>query len=402
MRSCFMLTLALLSSALVPREAAAVPIVVTAAQAAAAAKSEAGTGVCVTAVHLSSFNTLTDPTVAGFYVGQPVGMSNVDGKISLPVSTVNFHNGDPKAIADFANPQPLPFSSLAGAARPGNDQNIALRARGYLNVQSPAVYTFGVQADDGYRLLVGGAQIMQSMFTGASLHDSRQVRFLAAGLYPIELVYFQQTGAAVIGLAKSSLPADVEVASATAALPMTFQPLAGAELFPALAGQPSCSECRNDADCGPSGGQYCRDGLCQGCLVSARCGASCMPCPASLPACGGTQCVECSPTDTHVCDAQGNLCINNVCTGCTADDQCGTGKICDHRFWSVHRPSQRPVFGWLQRGPDDQRERFRAAHAWSSISVGTFFFRAAYRWPAAGAERAGAALGLRSADCGAR
>ena len=64
----------------------------------------------------------------------------------------------------------------------------------------------------------------------------------------------------MIGLAKSA-QADVEVSAATSALPASFQLLSAAELFPALAGQPSCTECKAAADCGS--GQYCRDGLCQ-------------------------------------------------------------------------------------------------------------------------------------------
>lgn len=331
MHRCLAILSLLVLAALTPQESLAAPIVVTPAQAAAAAKSGAGTGACATAVHLASFNTLTSPGVAAFYVSQSPGMSSVDGKISLPVSVVNFRNADPKAVSDFQGAQPLPFSSLAGSPKAGNDQNIAMRVRGYLNVRDAATYTFGVQADDGYRLSIGGILILQSTVTGASLHDSRQVQFTGPGLFSLELVYFQQTGPGVVALARAPR-VDVEVTATPTALPASFKLVDASELFSALVGTGSCRECQVDADCGANAGQYCRDGLCQGCLVGARCGASCTTCPAGLPACSGTQCSECSPEDTHVCDLKGWLCINNACTPCISDAQCATGQICDSAF----------------------------------------------------------------------
>ena len=331
MRRCVVIGLALVVAALLPRGAFAAPVVIGPAQAAAVAKSGAGMGACATAVHLSSFNTLTNPGVAAFYVSQASGSSSIDGKISLAINAVNFRNGDPKTVADFSGAQPLPFSSLPGAAQPGNNQNIAMRVRGYLNVRSAATYTFGVQADDGYRLSIGGILISQSTATGASLHDSRQVQFTGSGLYPIELVYFQQTGPGVVALARAP-GIDVEVSSTPTALPASFKLLDPADLFTALVGKGSCGECQVDADCGAGSGQYCRDGLCQGCLVGSHCGATCMQCPTELPACSGTQCTECSAEDTHVCDLKGLLCINNACTPCSSDSQCETGKICDSAF----------------------------------------------------------------------
>jgi outer membrane protein OmpA-like peptidoglycan-associated protein len=304
----------------------AAPVVIVPAQAAAPAKTASGSGACATAVHLSSFYTLRSPAAASFYVSQPQGMNTVDGKISLQTGPVHFVNGS--MLSDFQSPQPLPFSSLPGAVAANDGQNTAMRVRGYVNVRAAATYTFGVQADDGYELTIAGTSILQSMFTGASLHDSRQVQFQAPGLYPFELVYFQQTGAAVIALAKSQ-QADVEVSAAPNALPASFELVPAAELFSALAGTSNCTECQRDADCGTNNGTYCRDGLCQGCVLGARCGLTCQQCDAATPACSGTACVECSADDTSLCDAKGFLCISNACVRCGSDNQCGTGKICD-------------------------------------------------------------------------
>lgn len=376
MHRCLAILGLLLVSVLLPQESLAAPIVVTPAQAAAAAKSSVGTGACATAVHLASFNTLTSPGVAAFYVSQSPGMSSVDGKISLPVSAVNFRNADPKASSDFPGAQPLPFSSLAGSPKAGNDQNIAMRVRGYLNITSAATYTFGVQADDGYRLSIGGILILQSTVTGASLHDSRQVQFTGPGLFSLELVYFQQTGPGILALARAPR-VDVEVTATPTALPASFQLVDSSELFSALVGTGSCRECQIDADCGVNAGQYCRDGLCQGCLVGARCGASCTTCPAALPACSGTQCSECSPEDTHICDLKGLLCINNACTPCISDAQCATGQICDSAFGQcIVRPNIQYSGGCSSTpaGPGPGSGALFAA-----LLVGLFFFGARTR-----------------------
>jgi outer membrane protein OmpA-like peptidoglycan-associated protein len=393
MRRCLFVWLAFFLAALTPRGALAAPIVITPAQASAAAKSSSGAGACATTVHLSSFNTLTSPGVAAFYVSQAPGMSSVDGKVSLPISAVNFRNADPKAVSDFPNAQPLPFSSLAGSPKAGNDLNIAMRVRGYLNVRSAATYTFGVQADDGYRLSIGGILILQSTVTGASLHDSRQVQFTGPGLYSLELVYFQQTGPGVLALA-SSPRVDVEVSATPTALPASFKLVDSADLFSALVGQSSCRECQVDADCGANAGQYCRDGLCQGCLVGNHCGASCTACPAALPACSGTQCSECSPEDTHVCDLKGMLCINNACTPCISDAQCATGQICDSAFGQcISRPNIQYSGGCssvpTRSGPG-------GGVLITALLVGLFFFVARTRSRAVPAGRRAVTAGRRA------
>lgn len=311
------------------RPAAAAPVVISANQAASPPREEAGTGVCATAVHLSSANALTSADVARFYLSQSPGMSTVDGKSSTPSATINFTNGIGGAMTDYADPIPLPFSP--GAASPGNGLNTAMRVRGYVNIKRAGIYTFGVNADDGYSFSIAGVQIMQSSFTDVSLRDSRQVQFAATGLYALDLVYFQKNAAGILDLARSD-GEDIEVTATSTPLPATFRLLEKTELFSAVAGTSSCAECTEDAACGVNMGQYCRDGLCQRCILSARCGLDCRACPSGRPACVDMVCEECGPGDTRLCDDKGQICVNSRCAACTADAQCGTGKICDTAF----------------------------------------------------------------------
>lgn len=292
----------------------AAPIVVSGSLASGNPRRDSGQGLCATAVHLNAADMLTNVQAATFFLSQPVGMSNVDDKLTRPVPQVHFSNGASDASSDFASPLPLPFSALASAPNPNDGQHIAMRVRGYLNIKKAGTYTFGVQADDGYALSIAGLPIISSTQTDVALRDSQQVQFERPGLYSLQLVYFQQSAGAVLSLARAD-QADVELRSSTTRFPVSFALVAPSELHSAVAGTGSCSECGSDADCG--GGSYCGAGLCQTCADASHCGASCSACPADKPICDGS---SCGP--------------------CTSDLQCLDGQICDTALGGcIPRPS---------------------------------------------------------------
>ncbi|MDW8283186.1 MAG: thrombospondin type 3 repeat-containing protein [Myxococcales bacterium] len=329
---------------MVPPRAAAAPIDIEANRASAPPRSDQGHGICTTAVHLNQDDLLTGVEVAEAYLAQSVGMNRVDGKVSFPYATIDFRNSAPTAGGDYPDNRPLPFTALPGTPQVGNERNIAMRVRGYINIYRPGIFTFAVLADDGYRLRIGGKDILSSVGF-ASLRDSRQVRFAAQGLYPIELVYFQNTGPAMLELSYADRE-DLEVQHSPTPLGGGFSLVPQAALFSAVAGRSDCTECNDDATCGPTMGRYCRDGLCQPCIVPARCGQNCQPCPASQPVCNGSACVECSASDTSVCDRKGFVCELNTCRPCLADSECGNGRICDIAFGQcIPRPNLRYAGG---------------------------------------------------------
>ena len=77
--------------------------------------------------------------------------------------------------------------------------------KGYINVQTARTYTFSLGSDDGARLLIGGKTIvdryyLQNVFQTGYVVREAQVTFTEAGLYPIEVAYFENTGRTGISL----------------------------------------------------------------------------------------------------------------------------------------------------------------------------------------------------------
>ena len=81
-----------------------------------------------------------------------------------------------------------------------NGQRLAVRLRGDLHVTTPGRKTFLVQSDDGYSLRVGGQTVAEFNNNRGPSTDTRRVQFDEAGVYPIELVYWDQAGQAVLEL----------------------------------------------------------------------------------------------------------------------------------------------------------------------------------------------------------
>ncbi len=313
------------------RKAMAAPIVIEASRAANPPRTDPGTGICTTTVHVTNNNALTTPEGASTFIDLSPGTSVVDDKVTFPYSAINFHNSDSAAQTDYPAPLPLPFTNLNGTPKIGNEMNFAMRVRGYVNIKRPGIFTFAVLADDGYSLAIAGVPIIKSSTTNISLRDSRQVQFAAAGLYPIEMIYFQMSGPAVLDMAISDR-ADAEVTMYNQKLGPTFVLADQGSLYSTLAGPTDCTECSADATCGTGKSRYCRDGLCQACVLNNHCGADCKACSSTTPLCVGGGCVQCSATSHKVCDDQGQFCVNNQCMGCTVDAQCGANKICDTTF----------------------------------------------------------------------
>ena len=254
--------------------AAAVPIVIPANRVASALRTDAPTGICTTSVHVTNDAALTRVTDAALYLDQAVGQSIVDDKITFRYNTFNFHNSDPAAVTDFPSPAALPFTNQQGTPKLGNDKDIAMRVRGYVNIKHAGTYTFAVLADDGYSLSIAGTPVLASSTTNQSVRDSKQVQFAAAGLYAIQMIYFKATGPAVLDLAVS-LRADVEVNAFPQSLGPNFVLADTATpLYTAAAGISDCTECPGtpgDTTCGANKvclSMVCRDVTCGDGLVS--------------------------------------------------------------------------------------------------------------------------------------
>ena len=80
-----------------------------------------------------------------------------------------------------------------GASYSGISSNLddgAFRLTGFINVAAPGPITLGTTSDDGARIKVGGVDISNGDGShGDETHDA-DANFAAAGLYPIEVTYF--------------------------------------------------------------------------------------------------------------------------------------------------------------------------------------------------------------------
>ena len=327
--------------------ASAAPITLDKSEAVADARRDVGSGICGS---ITKFVNQPSPLVkideAVALLNKPMGDPNVVGRVSRLFQNMNFTVG-PGSEADFFPPsyneEAFPYCEDPNANPMGSDDNnIAMRLRGYLNVadaMNGQPQTLAIKCDDGCMLLLGKSRqlVIETNDDSPTLtgRRARWVSFRDPGLYPVELVYYQNatTGYMEWSRAPRSVFAsdDLAVNNVDWGQNMTaFSPLTGADLYSSIVGSnPACIECGDSApaqDC--SSGNYCGDGLCQACNVADHCGPSCQKCPADKSICSAGKCVQC--TSDAMCPA-GSSC--DVASGtcllpCASDDQCGPSTIC--------------------------------------------------------------------------
>ena len=325
----------------------AAPLTLDKSEAVADARRDPGTGICGSVTKFANQPTpliLIDDAIN--ILNKPQGDPSVIAHISRQFVNMNFSVG-PGSEADFTAPafndDFFPYCLDQNANPMGqDDNNIAMRIRGYLNISGNLVnspQTIAVKCDDGCLLKIGKSMQIVSQANDDSPtltgRRARWVTFKDAGLYPVELVYFQNstTGYLEWSRAPGNLFAgdDVSVDNiAWAQNKAAFAPLSGDVLYSSIVGaNPSCIECGAPGmDC--STGNYCGDGLCQSCNVADHCGPTCMTCPANAHICTAGKCVQCTtdadcPAGTK-CDTSTNTC--GPPTSCTTNDQCPPSQVC--------------------------------------------------------------------------
>ncbi len=93
------------------------------------------------------------------------------------------------------------------------EKQFAMRFRGYLRVPADGVYRFSTRSDDGSRLWIGGRLVVDNDGLH-SPHEESGVIALAAGLHPITVAMFEQSGGFELevfwsgpGIARQRIPA---------------------------------------------------------------------------------------------------------------------------------------------------------------------------------------------------
>ncbi len=126
------------------------------------------------------------------------------------VPTVNLHDAaNENTTQEVGNDQlfpwskPVPFWSTNvceshGGAGVADGDRFSMRLQGNLHVRQAGTKTFAIRGDDGYRLNIGGAMVAEFDGLRAARVDTVRVRFAQPGIYPIEVLYYENTGAAVL------------------------------------------------------------------------------------------------------------------------------------------------------------------------------------------------------------
>jgi len=320
-----------------PQVASAQALQIGANLAVSPARKDIGDGLCATVVHVADlplgqvpFDNVDD---ALGVLDQSAKRLSEDGRVAALTSRINYRNNDPVAVGDFTNDALFPFSDNPGAVPQGNDRNFAVRVRGYINVDPEEAVlglrrTIGLYADDGARLRIGGQLITTpDLDQRLSNRRIRQVEYGHSGLYPIELVYYQNGSLAVLELSESNAWVP-ESSKLTNLRDMDFHLIgepranlfANTALYSARNGAvQKCLECSEDSTCGV--GSYCvkdwgvvaPSGLCEPCIVSEHCGPSCQACAGSAPICNSGACVQCLTNSDcasdNTCDLASHKCV---------------------------------------------------------------------------------------------
>ncbi len=92
-------------------------------------------------------------------------------------------------------------------------ETFAAKVTGYFSIATAGTYTFGINHDDGARLVIDGLSAMTASFSGVTDNRTTTITgFMAAGLHSVEIVYFENSGGASLeffaksGTATSTAP----------------------------------------------------------------------------------------------------------------------------------------------------------------------------------------------------
>ena len=158
-------------------------------------------GFACTAYESNISGTISSVETAEQVINTPSEQTSV---INATESDLNFL-GSGGGNGHFGNDNPFPGTSSTSAA----ENNYVMQSTGTLTITSSQAgyYTFGVNSDDGFSLTITGADF--TSLTGATnatgsntmeydgsrgAADTLGTTYLAAGSYPLNLVYFQGNG----------------------------------------------------------------------------------------------------------------------------------------------------------------------------------------------------------------
>ena len=144
-------------------------------------------------------------------IGQP---AKAVGAVA-PGLRYDYYEGEWRQLPELASLTPVRsgVSEAIALPTPNRGGNFGARYTGYLKVPSDGLYSFYTTSDDGSRLLVDDAAVVDNDGTHGPVEASGEV-FLKAGLHSITVLFFQATGGESLvaeyegpGVARQTIPA---------------------------------------------------------------------------------------------------------------------------------------------------------------------------------------------------
>src|SRR5688572_12942461 len=215
MQRCLMLSL-VCGLAGLSNSALAVPIIMNRTEAVAPPRQESGTGICGSVIKFTNQVTpVSSVEEATMLLNRPMNDPSIVGRVSRLFPNLNLSIGvgsEGDLRAPMFGDAILPYSNDANSMpQCSDDNNIAARIRGYLNVTDTMggqPVTLAVNCDDGCAVRLGATrQVVMTaderspVLTG---RRGRSVVFQDPGLYPIEVVYYQNATSGYLELSRAS------------------------------------------------------------------------------------------------------------------------------------------------------------------------------------------------------
>ncbi len=143
------------------------------------------------------------PAASATYTRAPVrpALTAAEADSTAPGLRFDCYEGDFKVLPHFGAMTPtrsevLPDITLARVTR---DDTYGVRFAGYVNIPKPDVYTFFLASDDGSRMFMSDVLVIDNDGLHSELEKSVTIA-LAAGLHPIRIEMFEQSGGAALSV----------------------------------------------------------------------------------------------------------------------------------------------------------------------------------------------------------
>ncbi|RYE92757.1 MAG: hypothetical protein EOO75_05940, partial [Myxococcales bacterium] len=178
-----------------------------------------GDGVCSQFAAATAIGSVNNSTLAIALLDQTPGApaqaapAGVNNGISsfFGVSYLFDYFDDTGSNGGFTYDLLFPWSKSTGGeicqshqpATPVVRDAFGARYTGLINIRTAGLKTFAIGSDDGYQLRIGGVTISEFQNNRSTALDTRRATFAEAGVYPFQLIYWEQGGTALLEVSMS-------------------------------------------------------------------------------------------------------------------------------------------------------------------------------------------------------